>query len=226
MLEFFGSVGPNQQIWLQILIRAHKKEQAKPGHWFKKTDAWKDEAQKLINEIMIRDAKTKGIPEKNKKKSDDKFPDIPRLSKGEQDIVEALERSVTKLAFDVGVRALYIAKPESFNRPFAIGGIIGNMKHYNTEHLNGFKPDGDIWHSRLSDPWHDYKDHRRNLFSAEALAMYKRRSFFYAPYDGKPMVLNTEELATVYHFPGSVAATPTLERLPSKKAEAPFNLPI
>ncbi len=226
MLEFLGSVGPNQQVWIQILIRAHKDDQPKLGHWFKNTDTWQDKAKELVNEIMIRDAKTKGIPEKNKKKSDDKFPDIPRLSKGEQDIIEAIERSVSKLAFDVGIRGLYIGEKNSFDSIFGIGGILGSMKHFGTEALNGFKPNGDVWHSRLGEPWKDYKDIRRTMFSKDALAMYKRRSYFYAPHEGTPMVLNTEELATIYHFPGSVAATPTLERIPSKKADAPSNLPI
>ncbi len=223
LLEFFGSVGPNQQVWMQIPIRAHKKEQRKPGHWFKKTDAWQDQAKKIVNEIMVRDAKTKisGTPPE-----EGKFPVGPTLSKGEQVIIEAVERSVSKLGFDVGIRFIYIAKREYFNTPFGIGGIIGNMKHFNTEHLNGFKPNGKVWHHRLSNPWDDYKDTRRNRWSAEAIAMYKRRSFFYPPYSGTPIVLNTEELATIYHFPGSVAATPTLERIPSKKGEAPTNLPI
>ncbi len=34
LLEFLGSVGPNQQIWIQIPIRAHKNDQKKPGHLF------------------------------------------------------------------------------------------------------------------------------------------------------------------------------------------------
>lgn len=223
MIEFLGSVGPNQQIWIQIPIRAHKNDQRKPGHLFKKTDLWQDEAKKLVNEILLRDAKSKVSGEIN---PDTGFAKLPTISKGEQNIIEAIERSVTKLAFDVGIRTLYIAKSESFNRPFGIGGLIGNLKQFNTETLNGFKPNGDVWHNRLSDPWQDYKDTRRNRYAREALAMYKRRSFFYAPHEGKPMVMNTEELATIYHFPGSVAATPTLERLPSKKSEAPSNLPI
>ena len=50
---------------------------------------------------------------------------------------------------------------------------------------------------------------RRNRFGRLALMAYKRRSFFYTPFKTKPIVLNTEELATIYHFPGSmVAATP------------------
>ncbi|OHA16833.1 MAG: hypothetical protein A3C79_00695 [Candidatus Taylorbacteria bacterium RIFCSPHIGHO2_02_FULL_45_28] len=229
MLEFLGSVGPNQQIWIQILIRAHKDDQKKLGHWFKNTDTWQDEAKKLVNTMLIRDAKTKITgeidPKTGKIVPAKEFAKLPTISQGERDIIEAIERSVTKLAFDAGIRALYIAKKEVFNTPFGIGGIIGNMKHFNTESLNGFKPNGDVWHNRLSDPWQDYKDIRRNRYAREGLAMYKRRSYFYAPREGKSLVLNTEELATIYHFPGSVAATPTLERLPSKKTEAPSNLP-
>ena len=59
-----------------------------------------------------------------------------------------------------------------------------------------------------------------------AITAYRRRGYFHAPYYSKPLILNTEELATVYHFPGSVAGTPTIERIPSKRAEAPSNLPI
>lgn len=225
MLEFLGSLGPNQQVWLQFLVRAHKDDQAKPGHWFKTADLWKDGAKKLVNELMIRDAKTKGVKEENKKEGQ-MYLDLPRLSKGEQDIIEAIERSVTKPPFDVGVRALYIAKIDVFNKIAGLGGIVGNMKHFSSEHLNGFKPNSDVWHGKITDPWTDYKDIRRNRYSKDALAMYKRRSYFYAPHERKSLVMNAEELATIYHFPGSVAATPTLDRLPSKKAEAPSNLPV
>ena len=60
---------------------------------------------------------------------------------------------------------------------------------------------------------------------------YKLRSFFQWPYkhmgDKPPFVLTTEELATIFHFPsGVVSQTPTLNRVPSKKSEAPANLPI
>lgn len=37
--------------------------------------------------------------------------------------------------------------------------------------------------------------------------------------------LNLEELATLYHFPGEVAATPTLPRIDSVKSSSPANLP-
>lgn len=39
-------------------------------------------------------------------------------------------------------------------------------------------------------------------------------------------ILNVEELATLYHFPGEVAATPTLPRVDSVKSSSPANLPV
>ena len=39
-------------------------------------------------------------------------------------------------------------------------------------------------------------------------------------------VISVEELATVFHLPGTVARTPTLNRVTSTRGEAPANLPI
>ena len=39
-------------------------------------------------------------------------------------------------------------------------------------------------------------------------------------------VLNVEEIATLWHFPGQILKVPTLERIESKEASPPTNLPI
>jgi hypothetical protein len=221
-IEFLSSVPPNQHHWTQIMIRAHKAEQKKPGHLFKKYDEWKDAGEKLTNELLARDPKTKvsGITVEGK-------AHIPiKTTPVDDEILNALMRSMTKIPFDVGIRSIYIAPKDTFNTPFGIGGTISAFKQFGTEHLNGFKPDGKKWIVQFDEPWKDYRDMRRNHLSKEVLKAYKRRSFFFPPYKGKPLVLNAEELATIYHFPGSVAASPGLERVPSKKAEAPGNLPV
>lgn len=223
-LEFLGSVGANQQIWIQLIVRAHKDEQRKPGHLFAKYDEWKAGAEAEIDKIMQRDPKTK-VAGKKDKETGRVTP--PTLSDAEKEKVEALSRSITKLPFDVGIRALYICKKEAFNTQFGIGGIISFFKAFNTENLNGFKPNGKRWTPSLDAPWKDYKDIRRDKFSNEGILAYKMRSYFYAPFnDYPPLVMNTEELATMYHFPGSVAGAPSLDRVASKKSEAPSNLPI
>jgi hypothetical protein len=40
-----------------------------------------------------------------------------------------------------------------------------------------------------------------------------------------PMVMSTEELATIYHIPSSAIGTPGLRRIQSATGEAPANLP-
>ena len=55
---------------------------------------------------------------------------------------------------------------------------------------------------------------------------YVNRSAFYKPYKEKTIVLNTEELCTIYHFPGGVVRTPSLARIESKKGEPPIGLPV
>lgn len=223
LLEFLGSVGPNQQVWMQIMVRAHKDDQSSSKHWFKRADNWKAAVAKEINEvIMLRDPKTKVAGMVN---PDTGFAKLPSLTEGEREIVLALERNMAKPAFDVGIRFLYITPKEEFNTVFGVSGVISSMKQFNHEHMNGFKPNGKKWHPRLGDPWLDYKNMRRDRYGKLALRAYKQRSFFYDPFPGKPLVMNTEALATLYHFPGSVSQTPTLERVPSRKAKAPSNLP-
>ncbi|MFA6601699.1 MAG: hypothetical protein WCT02_02450 [Candidatus Paceibacterota bacterium] len=222
-IEFLGSVPPNQQIWIQIMIRGHKKEQHKPGTLFGQTDAWKDAAKKEINEILLRDPKTKVSGAIN---PDTGYAKLPSITEGERELVAAIERRIGKLAFDVGVRAIYVAPKDTFDTPFGVGGIISSFSNYRWEHMSGFKPNGDKWHFRFTYPWQDYKNLRRNRYSRLGLMAYKLRSYFYGPFKGKPFVLNSEELATIYHFPGSVSQTPSLDRIPSKKAQAPGNLPV
>lgn len=46
------------------------------------------------------------------------------------------------------------------------------------------------------------------------------------PHAEKVSIMNLEEIATLWHLPGQVAATPTLPRIDSVKGNAPANLPI
>ena len=223
-LEFLGSVGPNQQIWIQYIVQAHIKNDRKPGHLWKKTDLWKESVEKLVNTLLMRDPKTKVSGAVDEESG---FSKLPTISKIEQEVVLATQRRLTKPAFDVGLRVIYFAGKDAFSAPFAVGGIIAGFKHFSAEHMNGIKQDGDSWLAQFGGvPWEDFRDARRNYYSEAIFDAYRRRCFFYPPYQGSPMVLTSEELATLYHLPGTVAGTPTMSRVPSKKGEAPTNLPI
>ncbi|OHB14431.1 MAG: hypothetical protein A2431_03580 [Candidatus Zambryskibacteria bacterium RIFOXYC1_FULL_39_10] len=216
MIEFLGSLTAGHNAWIQIIVRAHKKRRILDV-FDEKEDSWEDEMKKEKDAIIekLKVAKEEGG-----------FPRIP--SKGESDMIAALERSVSKLPFDVGIRSIYIADKDKYNSGNQ-GGILGFMKQYGSQNLNGFKPKG--WFSDFDYPWDEWF-HSKESLKIKILEEYKLRRYFYSPWrakkfhGNKSFVLNAEELATIFHFPGSIASTPTFERVPSKKSEAPANLPI
>jgi len=210
-LEFLGSIGKNEQIWIQILVQSTGKRFKKPGKFFKKRD-WTDEGKDLIEEIIKKARKRSG--------SEATAPVI--LTKIEENQITAIERNTSKFGFDCGIRGIYLSKGSTFNVS-NIYSLLGAFRQYSSNELNGFG----VSHATSYDyPWQDYKDIRATKLKKKIFDAYKRRSYFYLPYKKKPFVLNAEELATIYHFPGGVAETPTFGRVVSKKAEPPANLPI
>lgn len=210
VLEYMGSLKKGEQVWIQIMIQAHRSEKLIDLR-FRKTDDIKKRADAELKKIRKSLESATG------------YPRIP--SKGEAEKMAAIERSKDKWPFDCGIRGFYIATKEAFS-PINITGLIGSMRQYSSNDLNGFK--FKKW-TDFDYPWQDFKRRRRTALEYKFLDAYKRRSFFNTPYKYfrvPPFVLTVEELATIYHFPGGVATTPGIIRIPSKKAQAPGNLPI
>lgn len=218
ILEVMGSIKDGEQVWLQIPIMAAKDRKKKQGgKWYEKT-GWKDDGKKLIDDIMHRDSKTKaptGLTSAG-------FPTMTTLSAGEQDIIKAIERNISKLGFDCGMRIIYFAHKDKLRNEMK-AALTGCIKQFNSLNLNGFKPLETVG---FDYPWQDFMGKRLAMVKARFFDAYRRRSYFYHPYITKHFVFNTEELATIYHFPGATAKTPTLPRIQSRRAEPPTNLPI
>lgn len=205
-IEFLGSLGRGQQVWIQILVQATTSRFKTPGAWFGHHD-WKTEGKQVIKDLQAKYAGEFGF-----------F----KATKREGEIVNAIERSLSKPGFDCGMRALYIAKNEFFDGT-VISGVVGAFSQYNSHDLNGFKSTNK---TVMNYPWSDYNDIRVNRKKKKIFDAYVRRSYFYTPHKRTPYVLNSEELATIYHFPGGVAETPTFSRIESRKGEPPADLPI
>ena len=227
VLEFLGSVGKGQQVWLQILIKRHGEEGLKEFKLFKKPD-WTKDAEDEINLIREKATIDRG----------DDIPGFPNPTKGQIEQIAAIERSIGKMAFDTMIRGFYVAKEGTFN-PINITGLIGTMRQYSSNNLNGLKMS--IW-TDTDKEFPLFKDlvvlfpflkktreRRQEVLKKQMFNAYKLRSHFYPPYKNhkqNSFILTTEEVATIYHFPGNVSATPTLSKSASKKAEPPANLPI
>lgn len=199
LIEFMGSHGQGEQVWFQILIRATPDRFTVGGEKNKKiTDMAKEQIKKLMKD---------GIEVTPATDEDDA---ITKMTKGQTEVISAIERNMDKFQFDCGMRVMYLAQADKFNS-MAAAGLTAAIKQYNSNNRNGFKP------ARVVGG--DYKQ-KLSMFNK-----YRLRSYFYDPHNGKPFVLSSEELATVYHFPGRVSETPSFARLDSKKAEPPQNLP-
>ncbi len=237
LVEFMGSIGKGEYLWLQFVIRAHKGEKygtTPAGNSSSKRNAegepytWKDEGRELVQSIR---AQTVG-----KVKYRDLFTGemretegFPNPTKGQSEKMAAIERNVSKLAFDVGARAIYLAKPEHFNGP-TIGHMIALFKPFSTEGWNGINSTS--WMKTFDDyPWEIGVEKRKNHFRRQLIEAYRRRQFFYNPFfegdkNGRnAMVMSTEELATIFHIPSRSVESPALERIQSATGEAPPNLP-
>lgn len=217
VLEYLGSLKKGEQAWIQILVQAHAKEGLKLGRFIPKPD-WKSGVENEIKEI---------IKKGTMKTEDNKNPSQLNLSETQKGVITSMERSLSKPAFDTMIRATYFAEKDSFN-PGNIGGLLGSFKQFGSNNLNSFSPGYSAGHDY---PWQDFRGKKKLAEQRELLEAYKRRSFFNPPFQNlggkKAFILTTEELATLFHFPSyTVAATPTLSRIPSKKATAPANLPI
>ena len=97
--------------------------------------------------------------------------------------------------------------------------------------------------TEFEDAWKDPIGTTMNKFKRRLLDSYRLRMFFHPPMildlefpkwlkifapTGKPkvFVLSSEELASIFHFPGMVSETPSFKRVETKIAKPPSNLPI
>ena len=214
MIEALSSIGPGEYYWVQILIDANREVGFKEGYLRKKPD-WKDEARAEIKKIIENAQKRAGTEQGNP---------MQAVTDVERDTIKAIERSLGKNAFNVAIRGMYIATKDAFNPGESIGQLPVAWRGYDDLNRNAIGPK---WRTDYDwNWWQDPKDKKKTAHKKRELAEYKKREYLSQnSADGKK-VMTTEELATIFHFPGRVLLTPTVERIPSTRSEAPSNLPV
>jgi len=216
VIELLGSLGPKEQLWLQIIFRMTKKEKYGDRDW-------KDEAHEEIAKIQKKTVRkgTSFDPTTGAKRETEGFPNP---TKGQSDTINAIEKNIAKPGFDVGIRLIYSAPKEHYAGA-TVPHALTMMKVFSSNSYNGFKPAG-RYDTKFGDyPWEDRRGTRKQREHERALEFYRRRAYFYDPYVGPWMVLSSEELATIYHVPSSTVQTPSLPRIQSATSSAPSNLP-
>lgn len=228
LIEFMGSMGKGEYLWLQYIIRVHKGEKFKAGVTVKdpvtkkevqkSMKDWKEHAKMIVAEIR------KETREPYKDSEGNEVPGFPNPTKGQLETIAAIERNVSKLPFDIGIRGIYLANPGKFDG-LTISALTGVFKQFSSEEWNGFKPSGGM--TQFDDyPWEIGVNRRKEEVREGLVDAYRRRQFFHPPHNDEPYgVMSTEELATIYHIPSGAVTAPGLPRIESATSEAPVNLP-
>lgn len=214
MIEFLSTIGPGEQIWIQYVIRGDG------------LSSWREEAEDFVKQKM----------DSGKSTDQEEGLQVLRLSHGEQEQIKSVQRSLSKHAFETVIRGLYIAKNDNENP--GVKGYFKNpiYKPFASLFLNSIRKSDDTGFDWV---WEDFSGKKDLKKKRRFFEDYVNRSAFYKPQNPfsfllgalmkkKPyhMIFTSEELATLFHFPGQVSETPALQRIDAMKSQPPLDLPI
>lgn len=221
--EVFSIFRSGEDFVIQILIRPVGEGWAKEGSAVIDKISGKEPKKKVgALEGFMRHLDTLFVGSAASKEEKEK-----KLTPNETDIIKAIGDKTAKLGFETGIRLAYIAKKEIFHRHH-FAAIMGAFKQLTTQNLNSFKPNSaTITYS--PGRFHQLFPSDKGFFIDQLVfkkkwQLYrnlKRRSF-----PSKYFVLNTEELATVFHLPGEEVKAPLFPRVEAKKGQPPSGLPL
>jgi len=228
LAETLSALEPGEHIWLQLLVRGTGKE-------------WVDKAKPVLDKLVGKEPEVKkdvlgkivdflgyllpgGAPTEEKKEKQE-FSTM-KLTPGQRFVLEQVENKIAKLGFKTGIRFLYIARKELF-RSSRIAAVTGMFKQFYLSNLNSFKLDSDTitaatgWLSWLFPSSRGFFASQQEFNRKwQIYQAYRKRAFV-----KKVMILNTEELATLFHLPGAGVKAPAFPRVEAKKGQPPAGLP-
>jgi hypothetical protein len=238
LFEMMSALRPGEYLWLQYVLRPTG------GDWIK-------DSQKVVDKLKgkkeeppkpmfgwffgpidaVMDSFLGIKPAEAKKEEKSEF-NLQKLTAAERQVLENVELKLSKLAFKTTIRMLYVGTKESFNgaRPSGLSGMFKQLFYNN---MNTFKP-GNGTKDKGKFPWMFIND---KGFGADAATLKKKEGMYKSyrgrlfgkspPKTGKDFstILNTEELATLWHLPGLNVKSPMLPRVQAKKGQPPSILP-
>ncbi|MFA6536967.1 MAG: hypothetical protein WCT18_01050 [Patescibacteria group bacterium] len=228
LLEIMNSIGKGEQLWLQILASPadigweknglkevdkmlNIEPKAKPSFyqkWFGEFDYFFH----AVGESLL------GMPPKQveeKKKDLMTLLNVPPSTKRK---IEMIIGKVDKVCFSCKLRFIYYGRREVFKKGLGVSGIFGALKQFGAAGLNGFKPGKNKTVAKLF-----MVDRRVGTRQNRLLEAYKTRS---GDTGIGRYLLNTEELATLFHFPFIEVKTPLVKKIESRRGFAPIGLPV
>ncbi len=243
LLESLAKTKPGERYWIQIVARPIRGDVGgwEGVPWLKEGEEIRDELarrteRKPIQKPLIMEAAdvlvTGEPPGGLKEERRELIPPEMKLTPGERDIIAGVEKKMAKRGFETNIRFIYLGKKEVFFKA-KLRFALSFFSTFATQNLNGLFPHGQPYLTKIKKswflPWNLLAKRRLYLRKRSIFRKYCLRVHPRFPANGKwpsSFILNTEELATIFHFPGQrVAPAPLIKRIEAKKGEAPPGLP-
>ncbi len=251
-LEVLAKVKKDERVGIQMLINGLDSKK------------WKEQWAPTIEKLRVsegeekKQAKTSGgaslgmefhggpLPVFPIKKSETKTENQTNKglmrTPGETDTLKAVERNLTKPAFEVIIRFSYVSPKAIFNDTFARRGILAAFNQYSSVTLNsfGFNFPNTAGASKFYFPYFFSKQRgearkqrlMRNFFRREtppdvSIGRFITSNIFHWNIHTIVMQMSVESLATIFHPPTRMVLTaPHMVRVESRKTGPPAGLAI
>ncbi|HLP86632.1 MAG TPA: hypothetical protein VK153_02025 [Candidatus Paceibacterota bacterium] len=236
IIEYLGSLPKGEQVWIQIVVRQNIKKYH--SHFTGKHvdfDAYAEEHIQDVLKPYTRIHAKSGVGG-----SDATEVRAPGFL---EDTIRLWVSNLKLIHFDCGIRLVTLAdkrliSDDQFNNLRRSARLVfRQFAQPNSNELNRVNS------TQFDAPWSDPTGLALTALKRRMLNFYRMRTFFHPPLQfafkypavfnmffpsGKPnvFVLSSEELASIYHFPGMVSETPSFKRIESKIAKPPSNLPV
>lgn len=143
-----------------------------------------------------------------------KSPEPYRMTPAEEQAIKEIDRKSAKFGFETRARIIIAAKDDQRGEVL-FNQVKSAFNQFSDLSLNGFKVKKERNLKKLVASYiFRYFDDR--IFDGER---------FWAKKRGFNLILNSEELATVFHFPNALIKAPGINWLPAKSQQIPVNLP-
>jgi hypothetical protein len=226
-LEVLGKLRLEEIVGIQILIAPADKD-------------WDEEFDHDLEKM--KEPKMKKMDTHGASTDMETFSKLIARSPGETDVLEAVERNLSKPAFDTLVRFIYLSPKTIFYDSFARRGLVGSFNQYAAQDLNRFAQNYPMsTRTRMWNSPYIFPRRRNDYRKQRLLYMYRNRYIppktwmgrlissyiFNWNFASRRFKMNTECIATIFHPPTSVVLTaPHIKRVESRKAGPPAGLPI
>jgi len=232
LLEVLSKIQSDEVVMMQVVARPAS---INPPNKLVKLS---EEEIKRLKEEAIKKAPKKGAI----LDFEDTIGAISSRTPGETEIMKTIEKKATKNYFETMIRYIYLAPKETFNIVLPYRGLRISFQQFSIPNSNHFDVNYQTWTRTWLWEWpyifakrrgegHKARmwDNVRNRKLPQGTFMGKLAQFhiFTSSFSQRISLLNTEELATLWHLPTEAVVTqPIMERIEAKKMGPPPNLPI